>query len=395
MANRVVTLDEGLATVLKTVLPLSTEIVPLSEMLHRVLAVNVLSGCDMPPFDKSAMDGFAIKQEEIGLLLKISGEATAGAGFLESVKCGEAVRIMTGAPVPEGANMVVMKEVAIEKDGSVSFHGAPKNSNICYKGEDVKTGNLVLEKGSCLTSRHIAVLASAGYSEAEVYRQPRVAIFATGNELVEPGKRLKKDTIYNSNAHQLVAECQTIGLQPNYLGILADTFEGVLEPLKEAIKNYDAIILSGGVSVGEYDFIPLVLKELKFNIKFDTMATKPGKHTVFATNGSCYILGLPGNPVSTLTQFEMVGKVLLGALQGISILQNRLFKAPLNKSFSRRGADRLEFLPAIINSNGEVELLNYHGSAHISALTNATHLAQIALGTTTINKGDLVDVRPL
>lgn len=395
MAHNEITLPEALSIINKTVQPLKTEFAPTAKALHRVLATNLYSRCDMPPFNKSAMDGYACKRTEMTQVLKLSGEIAAGGDSSIVVNSGECVRIMTGAPVPKGADWVMMQEIASVENGFVSFEKETKNSNICLKGEDLKTGDLILSKGTLISSREIAVIASGGYGEIELFKQPKVAIFATGDELLEPGLSLTEGKIFNSNGHQLCAECENIGINATYLGILPDSYETVVSSLKLAVANNDLTILTGGVSVGDYDFIPLALKELGFELKFDTLATKPGKHTIFATNNDKYVLGLPGNPVSTLVQFEMVGKELIYKLQGREESKKLLFKAPLAKEYKRKSADKLEFLPAIINGNNEIELLFYNGSAHIAALTKATVLVSIPIGQLSVNKGDYLDVRPL
>ncbi|MBP8850209.1 MAG: molybdopterin molybdotransferase MoeA [Breznakibacter sp.] len=395
MAPRDITITEALSIIQKSIKAPSTETIHFKDALNRVLATDLVSKCDMPPFDKSAMDGYACKQSDLTKNLHIIGEIAAGGDFSIEVNEGEAVRIMTGAPIPKGANWVVMKEISRESDGEVYFEKTPSQSNICSKGEDLKKGDLILKKGTILTSREIAVITSAGYSDILVFQKPKVAIFATGNELIEPGMPLPEGKIYNSNGHQLMAEVMNMGLAATYLNIIPDNFNDVLTSLTEATEKYDLVILTGGVSVGDYDFIPLALRKLHFDIKFDTLSTKPGKHTVFANNGERYVLGLPGNPVSTLVQFEIVGKEIIYRMQGADALKTIQFKAPLSVDFKRKSADRLEYLPAKLNDNGEIELLCYNGSAHIAALTNATILITIPIGVQSVKKGDLLDARPL
>ncbi len=395
MEDRSITLEEALAIVGKIDSIKKEELLPLSQLLNRIISRDVFSKVDMPPFDKSAMDGYACRRDNLDKTLTIIGEATAGGSYKGVVANLEAVRIMTGAPIPEGATMVVMKEIAIEENGEVRFTKTPSNSNICFKGEDIKVGELLIEKGSRITSRHIATLAASGYSEAYIYKQPKVAIYATGNELTEPGHSLLDGKIYNSNSYQLMAECHSIGLEASYRGILPDVKEKVLSALNSDSQTFDLVILSGGVSVGDYDFIPTVLQELGFSTQFQTLSTKPGKHTLLASKDGCHILGLPGNPVSTLTQFEFVGKAILNALQGVKKDSDVTFKAPLAKDYIRKSGDKLEFLPAVLNEFGEATLLNYNGSAHIVALSKATILISIEQGVTSLKKGDLVRVRPL
>lgn len=395
MASRDITITEALSIVGASIKKTSTETIYFKDSLHRVLAQDLVSQCDMPPFNKSAMDGYACKQSDLSNKLHVIGEIAAGGDFSMEVNNGEAVRIMTGAPIPKGADWVVMKEISQESNSFVTFNKKPKNSNICLKGEDLKKGDPILSKGTLITSRDIAVIASAGYKEISVYKQPKIAIFATGNELVEPGAHLPDGKIYNSNGHQLMAEVKKIGLDADYLNILPDKYDTVLNALKLATHTYDLVILTGGISVGDYDFMPLALKELNFDIKFDTLSTKPGKHTIFAINGDKYVLGLPGNPVSTLVQFELIGKEILNKLQGVINSKTLIFKAPLANNYTRKNADKLEFLPAIINRDGEAELLFYNGSAHITALTHATILISIPIGVQSIKKGDLLDARPL
>ena len=364
----------------------------MQDALNRVLATNTFYDLAMPPFNKSAMDGFACRMEDISNELEIVEGIFAGKKPEEEIGKNQAAKIMTGAVVPKGADCVVMKEYSEEKDGRVCFSTSKTKSNICYTGEDVKVGDLALVENTLLTPRHIPVLAGAGVSNPEVYCQPKVTVFATGSELVEPTEKPESFQIRNSNSSQMMAQLKEIGIEGNYGGIISDNFEETKQKMATAYESSDVVVLSGGVSEGDFDFIPSVIKELGFEILLTRIAVQPGKPVIFARKGNQYCFGLAGNPASSFLQFELYLKPFLYKMMGLE-LENRMVKATMSSDYFRKKTDRLKFIPAFINDNMEVQAVEFHGSAHINALINANCFVIMPIGVGEFKEGEKVDVR--
>jgi molybdopterin molybdotransferase len=240
----------------------------------------------------------------------------------------------------------------------------------------------------------MAVLASVGASHPFVYTQPVVAIISTGNELVEADQKTGTSQIRNSNGYQLFAQSLQLGLSPQYLGIIKDDKAILSNILGDAIEKYDLILVSGGVSVGDYDYVPKVLELLNVQILFHGLMTKPGKHLLFGKKDNHYVFGMPGNPVSSFVQFELLVKPLLNKLMGIEHSDNTI-QVPLEKKFIRKKNNTLDFVPVEITARNTALPVDYHGSAHIHSYTKANGIMEIPVGITEINEGELVHVRPL
>lgn len=390
-----ITLNEALQIIRDHVKPLDTETVTLSKALNRVLAEDIYSDIDLPPFNKSAMDGFACKREDLPGPMKVVEEIPAGRFSELILHKGECARIMTGAPVPTGADMVFMIEYhEINAQGMVSFNGNATASNICLKGKDVKAGDLLLSKGKLLKSHEIAIIAGAGIERVKVTRQPSVAVLATGAELVEPGESPGNGQIRNSNGPQMMAQLSEMGIMGSYEGIAPDDKITLSHRIEKALERCNVLFISGGVSVGDYDFVPIIMEELGYDILITTITTKPGKHTLFAVREGKYVLGFPGNPVSSYVQLELIGKMLLYKLMGHE-WKARRYGVTIASDYYRKGADRLEFIPVTVTEDGQAALISYNGSAHIGALAEAHALMEIPMGIKSFKQGDTVYVRPL
>lgn len=370
-----------------------TERVPLEHALFRVLAEDIVSDIDMPPFDKAAMDGYACRREDISGELEVLEEVAAGGVPGQSIRPGTCIKIMTGAMLPAGADTVIMIEHTREtKEGHIRFTADNTAGNIARKGEDVKQNELVLHKGIHVCPEHIAVLASVGSPLPLVYKQARVAVLSTGDELVEPEKYPETGKIRNSNGAQLVAQVRAAHCIPNYMGIIPDTREDTHQAISIALSENDVVLLSGGVSMGEYDYVPDVMRENDVEILFQKVAIKPGRPTIFGKKDKTYIFGLPGNPVSSFINFEVLVKPLLYKLMGGSYRPSvRSF--PLAERLTRKKGDRPEWLPVRFDAAGRITPVSYHGSAHIHAMCLAQGLAFIPKGITELKKGTHIDVR--
>lgn len=373
----------------------STEKINFKEATGRVLAKDVSSDSDMPPFNKSAMDGYACKREDLGKELNVLEVIPAGKSPVHKIESGQCSKIMTGAQVPEGADTVFMVEHSEETaKGKVRFTGTKTSSNICPTGEDLQKGDLVLSAGTLLKPQHIAMLAAVGCTFPEVYEKPSVGIISTGSELVEPGTPVSSSQIRNSNGHQLATQVEECNCICNYYGIVKDDRGSTVAAIKKATGENDVTVISGGVSVGDFDYVPLIINELGFNILFSKLTVKPGKHTTFAIKNDKYIIGLPGNPVSSFIQFELFAKPFLFKLMGHDFKITNL-PITLASDYKRRKTDREEFIPVTINKNNEAETIQYNGSAHIHAYHEAFGVMNIPKGVGLIKKGETVNVRPL
>ena len=387
--------EEALATVLDAKVALGTEQISLENGMGRVLAEDIFSDMDMPPFNKSAMDGFACKRQDLHNDLQIIETIPAGKNPQKEVEINQCSRIMTGAPIPKGADCVIKVEDTIYLGDEVIHFTAPKTSdNICRKGEDIAENQIVLSAGTEIKAQHIAVLASVGADSFSVYAKPVVGVISTGDELVEPKEKPEIGQIRNSNGAQLIAQLQELGVDGKYFGIARDTIESTREILNNAFAKCDVVLLSGGVSMGEFDFVEQVLQELGVEIKFNALAVQPGKPTVFGARGEQFVYGLPGNPVSSFVQFKLLVTPLLSKMEGKSY-NSQEQKLQLGAEFSRKKAERKSVFPIQIGDDNKVYPISYNGSAHIHSYLNANGMISFEIGNRKLQKGDWVNVRPL
>lgn len=388
--------EEALKIILSREVFPEAEEVELSCSINRVLAQDAVSDMDMPPFNKSAVDGYACRRSDLADELKVLEIIPAGQIPQFRIKENECSKVMTGAMVPEGADCIIMiEDVEVLSSDKIKFTAEKTSDNICYTGEDIRLGDVVLKKGLLIKPQHIAVLASVGYSRPKVYRKPKVNIITTGDELVEPHQKPDVGKIRNSNAWQLIAQCEAMNVSVDYSGIAPDSKEETLVMIRKALADNDVILITGGVSMGDYDYVPDVLLEAGFTFYFKSVAMQPGRPTLFASHKSGkFCFGLPGNPVSSFNQFELLVKPLLYKMMGHAY-KPVVLHLPLAKDFSRKKSKRLNFIPVLLNPEGEALPVEYHGSAHINSLNDAYGLMSIPIGTTEIKKGDIVNVRPV
>ena len=373
---------------------LSTEHVELNKSLGRVLATDIISDINMPPFDKSAMDGFACRKEDLSNELDIIEVISAGMVPRNTIGKNQCSKIMTGGMLPEGANCVVQIENTDIKGEKVILKEVKTSENICYLGEDIKTDDVVLLKGTLLKPQHIAILASVGVSEPEVYKQPVVGVLTTGDEIVEPWDHLDSSQIRNSNGYQIYNQILSMGAIPKYYGIVGDTKEETYARINDNLSKVDVLLITGGVSMGDFDFVPEILKKLKANIHFYKVAIQPGRPMIFAQSGKKFIFGLPGNPVSSFTSFEFFVKQFLYRMMGHEFKPPTI-KLPFGTDYTRKKLDRKKLIPIIINEENQLIPLEYHGSAHIFAYEKADGIISLNIGQSSIKKGDLIDVRQI
>jgi len=373
---------------------LETEEVALMDSLGRVLGQDIVSGISMPPFDKSAMDGYAVSSSDNPKKFKIVEVIAAGDVPQKSVGKGQCSKIMTGAMLPPGTDRVIKKEVTEEKDGYMYLTGEDNNINICFLGEDVKPGDIVLGAGHLIRPPEIGIIASMGLRTFQVYKKPRVGIVTTGSEIVTPGQRLSKGQIYNSNTYSISAQVVQTGAEVTFAGIVSDDKERIKEKISNLLAECQMVLISGGVSEGEYDFVPGILKDSGVKLHFDKVAIQPGKPTVFGTLGNILVFGLPGNPVSTFTIFEVFVKPVLYRLMGHNYTP-LLLKGIMKKDFKRKRSARTAYVPVRYDNEGFVESVEYHGSAHLTALSQANALLKVPTGVNDVLKGSVVYVRQI
>ena len=384
---------KALEFVLDSAVQLEAERIEFDSALGRLLAEDVRSDMDIPPFNKSAMDGYACRRADLGNELTVIETISAGAIPQKNIESNQCSKIMTGAMVPDGVDCVVMIEyVEQASDNAIRFVGEKTADNICRKAEDIKAGDVVLEKGVKLEPQHIAVLASVGSTQPLVVKRPEVAVIATGSELVDPQCKPGASQIRNTNSFQLAAQIERMGAVATSYGIAGDTAEQIDSVFKKAISQSDVVIVSGGVSVGDYDFVPGIFKQNNVNMLFEKIAIKPGKPTVFGTSGKKYCFGLPGNPVSTFVLFEILVKPFLYKLMGHDYEPLNI-QMPLGVPLISKKAKRQRWLPVAITDKGTVQPVEYHGSAHINSLCATDGLVSMDIGVSKIEKGTAVTIR--
>jgi molybdopterin molybdotransferase len=368
------------------------EEIPFTQALFRFVAKDIVADRDMPPFDKSAVDGYACQKKDFGKPLKILDVVAAGDSSNVIVEPGTCVKIMTGAPIPQGADMVIMKEDVEEKDGWIYPKKTSSNINIAYQGEDIRKGEIIIPKGRFLQAQHIGILAATGHTTIEVFQQKKVGIVATGNEIVEPPFHPNKAQIRNSNSYALMAQIITAGGNPHYYGIVPDDAQQLLDVIGKAAEENDLVFITGGVSEGDYDLVPTVMEKLGYTILFDQLAVQPGRPTTLAQKEKKYLFGMPGNPVSTFVQFHLLGKLLLWRMMGWHgvpcVILSRMVKG-----IKRKKSDRTSFYPVRFNNNGEVEPIPYNGSGHFYALADARGIVALEINQTELKEGEYVLVR--
>ena len=385
--------EEALEIVLGSARFLGSEPVDLVDSLGRILAEDIVSDIDMPPFDKSSMDGYACKLADIGNPLKILEILPAGKSPEQTIGKNQCSKIMTGAAVPEGADCVIMVEYTkLNEAGEVLFTADKTDKHIYLKGEDIKAGEVVLERFRRIHPQHVAILASAGKAHPLVSRRPRVGIIATGDELVEPAQALPPFSIRNSNSYQLFTQVLAADSLPTYYGIARDTEKDIDRKLRQALRENDVVLLSGGVSMGDFDLTPAIMERNGIDMKFESIAVKPGKPTHFGLSTEAYCFGLPGNPVSTFVQFESLIKPFLYQLMGYDfhIIHSR---AILESDIFIKPHERESWIPVSLIDDQRAIPLKYHGSAHVNALRCADGFIVIPIGSCGLAKGTTVKVR--
>ena len=392
-------ISRAIQIVLEHTPALGDESISLPQSLNRILAEDIVADTDLPPFDRAQMDGYAVRAADVAAVpvcLRIVGESAAGAGWHHEMKTGEAVRIMTGAPVPPGADAVQQVELTRERDAQVEIlEPVEAGRSIVRQGNEIKAGTTVLRPGDQITAETIATLASFGYAQVKAARRPRVAVMATGSELVDVDRKPARDQIRDSNNYMIAAYASQSNAIVERLPLVGDHTDKLKATIREAAERSHVIVTSGGVSMGVYDFTKAALKEAGAEIFFERVALRPGKPTVFGRLGNTLIFGLPGNPVSVAVTFNLFVRAALRTMQGAGATTLDEGHAVLARDV-KGSIDRESYLPAVLRSDEKgtllAEPLKWGGSSDFVAFAKATALINLPAGDRIVNRGQIVRI---
>ena len=382
-----VEMDDAIRIVMENTRPIEKIRVGLDDVLGRVLSEDVRSDIDMPPFDKALMDGYALQGADIAsasnntpIILDVIEEIPAGTVPQKRVECGQAAQIMTGAPVPDGADTVIMIEDTEPHTDAQKVRvldTTETGRNIARLGEDVRVNQVVLQANTVIRPPEVGILAAVGHVHVEVYRQPIVGIVATGSEVVEPHHKPKPGQIRNSNGYSMVAQVLRSGAQARYFGIVEDDIHALIQTIGEGLETCDIVALSGGVSAGEYDLVQDGMRDLGVEVLFDRIRMKPGKPLTFGVKGARQVFGLPGNPVSSVVGLELLMRPAIRKMQCMTDLHLPTVRTVLSADF-RQTPGRKQFVPAhsVQSKNGvwESTWVGHHGSADLFSMARANSL---------------------
>ena len=384
--------EEALARMLAEVPAPEGESVSLRAASGRILADQIRSPIDLPVFDNSAMDGYAVRAADVTSAkpasparLRLAGKVAAGEIFMGEVTPGTCVRLFTGSPLPAGADAVVMQEdthIDPTAPGEVVILApAGPGENVRTRGEDVKQGTILAEAGAAITPGRIGLLAAAGFGRLRVGRQPVVGLLATGSELTEPGQPLAPGQIYECNRTALAALMERVGAVPKTLPLVADVLAGTTQALADAFNQCDAVVTSGGVSVGEMDFLKLAFEQIGGRLEFWKVAMKPGRPFVFGRCQGKLLFGLPGNPVSALVTFRLLVRPALLRWQGATDVSLPAHPGVLAEPLLNPG-ERRHFMSVKVDSTGKIQLAGVQASHVLSSLAAANGLVDVPAHTT-------------
>jgi molybdopterin molybdotransferase len=397
-----ISVADAQSRVLDAVRPFDIERVALVDALGRVLREDIVAEWDVPASDNSAMDGYAVRSSDLAgasdgspVGLNVVADVPAGTEAAVRVEPGQAARIMTGAPLPPGADSIAQVEITDGGSDVVRiFREVKPGANVRRRAEDIEGGRLVLDSGARIGSGEIGVLATVGRGEVAVARRPTVAILSTGSELVDPGVRPGPGQVTNSNAFALAALVRELGGDPHVVGRVADSLEATVDALRDALAC-DIVLTSGGVSVGAYDYVKDAVRAIGAETKFWRVAMKPGKPILFAVGADRLIFGLPGNPVSSMVGFHLfVGPAIRKGLGLSSGWRPPVVRARAGAAMKSKG-DRLTFLRVRVRSEDGALVaypMKLQGSGVTSSMIAANGLATVPQGTTAVDEGSTVEV---
>ena len=380
---------EAVQIVLSETSALPDESIQLPDAAGRILAEDIIADSDLPPFDRAQMDGYAVRAadvEKTPARLRIVGESAAGAGWHHEMKAGEAVRIMTGAPVPQGADAVQQVELTREANGAGTveiLESVQPGRSIVRQAAEIRSGETVLRAGEEINAQAIATLASFGYATVKVGRRPRVAVMATGSELVDVDRKPARDQIRDSNNYTIEAYAKLAGATVERVPLAGDDTELLKKQMDSVLERCDVLVTSGGVSMGVYDFTKAAFRELGAEISFERVALKPGKPIVFGKIEDKLMFGLPGNPVSVAVTFNLFARPALRAMQGATEKTLPELTTVLARNV-KAAPDRDSYLPAVLRTDEDgrllAEPLKWGGSSDFVSFARANGLIIVPAG---------------
>lgn len=392
-----ISVEQAKDLIAENIKPLSSLLLPLSESVGMILSENVISLVDLPLFNQSAMDGYAIRFSDYSRKIRINivGEVAAGATFTRKLKSGEALRIYTGAMVPEGADTVVMQEKVKVSDTELHIDDGnlKHGSNVRKKGEQIKKRNIALTKGNTITAGAIGYMAAMGVTHVKAISKPKVAVITTGSELIKPGNKLKKGQIFESNSYALEAALQSVRIEKVDTFSVADNEVKIYNILKSSIGSYDLVLLTGGISVGDYDFVGKTLKKLGVKNIFFKIKQKPGKPLFFGKSRKTAVFALPGNPAAVLSCFYEYVFPALQIMQGRKNIFLKKVQLPLSKNYPKKKG--LSFFLKGKISGDTVVPLEGQESFVLSSFATADCLIFLPEESENIKDGELVEVHLL
>ena len=398
-------MDDAIRIVMENVQLMDVTTVDLMDALGHTLAEDVRSDINMPPFDKATMDGYALQGGDIAsasgttpVILDVIEEIPAGTVPKKTVGPGQASRIMTGAPVPNGADTVIMVEdTESEADGQKVrvLDVTEVGENIARLGEDVTVDQVVLQKGALIRPPEIGILAAVGAVSVPVYRKPIVGVIATGSEVVEPSLVPQPGQIRNSNGYSMMAQALQACAVTKYLGIVEDDAPALKSVIGEGLETCDIVMLSGGVSAGVYDLVQDAMRDLGVKVLFDRIRMKPGKPLTFGVKGKKLVFGLPGNPVSSVVGLELLARPAIRKMQAMAQIHHQQVQTVLKADF-RQSPGRKQFVPAAsVSGEGGVwtsDWVGHHGSADLFALSRANSLFVVDAEVEHVSAGTALDL---
>lgn len=387
-----VTVDEALSLIFKEVRPKSKQLLPIEMALGHVLAEAITATHNLPPFDNSAMDGYAIKIEGAGEALDCAH--TIFAGDKEEIRLQDrnCIKIMTGARIPHGCEAIVpVEETTLDGEKVIMPANVKAGQHIRLTGEDIQSGDLLLESGERLHAHHITLLASQGISQVQVYKKPRVALFASGSELKMHCEQVTEYQLYNTNTPTILARCQELGCNVQFIGTAVDDLASIHEHIESALDS-DLIITSGGVSVGDADYTKEAFSAFDYECLFEKIEIKPGKPTTFGRIGNTYVLNLPGNPLAAALIFEIFGQSTVNALSAVKEKYLSTLHATLTKPYKTRPG-RNTLVPGFYD--GETfEVCDKYAPGMISPLAKSNGLIFVDESVSELKAGAAVKVIP-
>jgi len=387
-----VTIEQALRHIYENTTKRSIKILPIESVLSMVLREDIVAKHNLPPYDNSAMDGYAVKVDGAGKLVKVTHTIFAGDDSCEVLECGFGIKIMTGAKIPFGTECIVpVENVKEAKDGVILPDNLEKNRHIRFCGEDIKIGTLLLTKGQKIHAHHITLLASQGISHVKVYKKPKIAIFASGNELKMHFENVESYQLYNTNTPTFYSRTLELGCEVDFIGTAHDSLENIHLHIKSALES-DLIITSGGVSVGDADFTKEAFGAFGYEIFFDKIEIKPGKPTTFGRIENTLVLNLPGNPLAAALNFELFGQSIILALSGNSEKYLNTIETKMQNDYSLK-AGRRTLIPGFFNGSS-FEAYKKFSPGMISPLATSNAYIIIDENCSFLAKGTTVKIIP-